>query len=121
MFTIRFNKTLAAVAFCALAFSAVPSFAEDAKLPQTAAEHEARAKSYKEQAANYKKAAEEHKQMAAEYANAHPDFKGGVKNPFNEKMAKHCDALAKEFEQLATDTEKAADFHAMRAKELQGK
>ncbi len=120
MTTNTIRKTLAAVAFCALAFTALPSFAEDMKLPQTAAEHEAMAKSYKDQAATYRHAAEEHKQMAADYTKVHPEGKG-AKNPFNEKMAKHCEKLQKEFEQLAADAETAANFHSMRAKELQGK
>jgi hypothetical protein len=34
---------------------------------------------------------------------------------------KHCMTLAKDYEKLATDAEKAADYHLMRAKEMQGK
>jgi hypothetical protein len=41
-----------------------------------------------------------------------------VKNPWNEKMKKHCEALAKDAEKLATDAEKAADYHTLRAKEV---
>ena len=59
--------------------------------------------------------------MAAKCAKEHPDFKSGTKNPWSEKMTKHCEALAKDFEKLAIDVEKAADYHLLRAKELQGK
>jgi hypothetical protein len=99
---------------------AAPTPAPEAAVPQTAPEHEARAKAYKEQAAQYRKAAEEHKQMAAAYAAKRPELKGVGKNPAVEKMSKHCLTLAKDFEKLATDSDKAADFHTMRAKELSG-
>jgi hypothetical protein len=120
MFASRIRTMLASVAFVAVAMTVASSFAQEAKVPHTAAEHEARAKSYREQAAQYRKAAEEHKQMAAAYAEKHPDVKGVGKNPWAEKMNKHCLMLAKDFEQLASDAEKAADYHSMRAKETQG-
>jgi hypothetical protein len=101
-----------------LALGASAAFADDVKLPQTAAEHEARAKTYREQAASHKQSAQAHRQMAADYAKQHPDFKGGVKNPWNDKMSKHCEALAKDFDQLAADDEIAADFHHNEAGEL---
>jgi len=111
---------LASLAFVAVAATALPSFADEIKIPQTAAEHESRAKSYRDQAAQYRKFAEEHKQMAAAYAAKRPDIKGVGKNPAVEKMSKHCLMLAKDFEKLATDAEKLADFHDLRAKEIQG-
>jgi hypothetical protein len=95
--------------------------AEDVKVPETAADHEALAKSYQEKAANYRKDAEWHKEMAAAYGKSHPDTKGGAKNPWNTKMQKHCQRLAAEAEKLAKETEKAAEFHTLRAKETQGK
>ena len=112
---------LASLAFVAFALTATHSFADEAKVPTTTAEHEALAKQYKEQAAMYKKTADEHREMAAVYAKSHPDAKGGAKNPWNEKMKKHCEALAKDADKLAADAEKAADFHSLRAKELAGK
>lgn len=116
----RIRTLLASVAFVAVAWTAMPSFAEETKIPQSAVEHEARAKTYKEQAVQYRKSAEEHKQMAAAYAAKRPDIKGVGKNPSAEKMSKHCLTLAKDFEKLATDAEKAAEYHEMRAKEIQG-
>ena len=112
---------LASLAFATFALTAQPSFAGEAKVPTTTAEHEALAKQYREEAAQYKKTADEHREMAAVYAKSHQDTKGGVKNPWNEKMKKHCDALAKDADQLAADADKAAEFHTLRAKELAGK
>ncbi len=117
----KIRAVLASLAFAGFVLTTTVAFADEAKVPTTVAEHEALAKQYKDQAAQYKKVAEEHKAMAAAYAKAHPDAKGGAKNPFNEKMQKHCKALATDAEKLAADADKAADFHTMRAKELQGK
>ena len=114
---------IAVLAFAAFTASAAVAVADDVKLPQTAAEHEAMAKQYKDQAAQYKKVAEDHKAMSEAYKKgvAMPEMKGGTKNPWVTKMEKHCAMLAKDAEKLAADAEKAADFHAMRAKELQAK
>ena len=120
-FRSRIRTILAALAFTAFAVSATASHAEDVKVPTTAAEHEALAKQYKEQATAYKKAADEHREMAAAYAKEHQPAKGHTTNPFDEKMQKHCTMLAKDNDKLAADSEKAADYHTMRAKELQGK
>ena len=117
----KIRTILASIMFAAFAFTATAAFADEMKVPTTAAEHEAAAKQYKDQAAQYKKVAAEHEAMAAAYAKTHPDSKGGVKNPWNEKMQKHCKMLAADANKLAADAEKAADFHTLRAKELQGK
>ena len=120
MLKTRIRTLLAAFAFAAVAITATTSFADDVKLPQTAADHEALAKQYKEDATQYRKIVADHQAMAAAYAKAHPDTKVG-KNPWNLKMQKHCEALAKDAEKLAVDAEKTADYHLLRAKELQGK
>lgn len=120
MFAARLRLVVASVVFAAVACVAAPSLADEVKIPQTAAEHEARAKSYREQATQYRALATEHKQMAAEYAREHPPAKGMPNAPWLSKMAKHCEMLVKDYEKLATDAEKAADYHAMRAKELKG-
>ena len=120
-FRTKFRTIIASLAFAAFALTATTSFAEDAKVPATAAEHETLAKQYKDQAAQFKKVGDEHRAMAAAYAKAHPDSKGGVKNAWNTKMQKHCEMLSKDADKLAADAEKAADFHTLRAKELQGK
>ena len=119
----KIRTIVASIMFAAFAFTANAAFADEMKVPTTAAEHEAMAKQYKDQAAQYKKVADDHKAMAEAYKKsvAMPEMKGGKKNPWVEKMEKHCAALAKDAEKLAADAEKAADFHTQRAKELQGK
>jgi hypothetical protein len=120
MFKTRIRSLLAALAFTAFTVGATASYADDVKVPQTSADHEALAKQYKDQAVGYRKVSAEHVAMAAAYGKQHPDPKAG-KNPWNEKMQKHCAALAKDADKLAADADKAADYHLLRAKELQGK
>lgn len=119
---VRFRRNSVAALFVA-AFVLVGgrTFAEEAKVPTTVAEHETLAKQYRDQSTQFKKVADDHRAMAAEYAKAHPDSKGGAKNPWNTRMQKHCEMLAKDADKLAADATKAADYHDMRAKELQGK
>ena len=103
-------------------FTAPAVFAEP-KVPTTVEEHQALAKEYQAKAATFHKEAEEHKAMAAAYKNsvANAQDKRGQKNPWVVKMEKHCAQIAAEAEKLATDNEKAAEYHTFRAKELQGK
>lgn len=120
----RTRTILASFAFAAFALAASTTFADDttaAKVPTTTAEHEALAKQYRNQSTQYKKVADDHRAMAAEYANAHQPTNGPTPNPSNTKMQKHCQAIAKDADKLAADSEKAADYHTMRGKELQGK
>lgn len=121
IFATRLRPLLASLAFAAFALTATTSFADDAKVPTTVAEHEALAKQYKDQAAQYKKVAEDHKAMAAAYAAVHQPTNGPTPNASAAKMKKHCELIAKDADKLAADAEKAADYHTLRAKELQGK
>lgn len=115
--------TIAALAFAAFALVTSTASADEAKVPETVAEHEAMAKQYREQAAQYKKVSDDHRAMVEAYKKriAMPVSKGGIKNPWLVKMEKHCAMLAKDADKLAADTEKAADYHTLRAKELRGK
>jgi hypothetical protein len=121
MFAANFRMMVASLAFAAFALTATASFAEDAKIPTTVAEHEALAKQYKDQATQYKKVADDHRAMAAAYSTVHQPSNGPTANAGGVKMKKHCEAIAKDADKLASDTERAADFHTLRAKELQGK
>lgn len=110
------------VAFAISVATATATLADEAKIPQTAAEHEALVKFYREHAAEYRKVAVDHKAMAEAYKKSSaPDPKGGGRNPWVVKMENHCQALARDAEKLAADADKAADYHVRRAKELQGK
>jgi hypothetical protein len=93
----------------------------DAKVPSTVQEHVDLATQYKDKAEGYRKEAADHRAMAAEYAKAHQPTNGPTPNVSNVKMQKHCETIAKDAEKLAVDNEKAADYHSLRAKELQGK
>jgi hypothetical protein len=115
------RNTCAAVSLTLFTLVSGASLADDVKIPETAADHEALAKTYKDQAAQYRKTSEDHKKMAAAYKkNTAPEVKGQP-NPWAQKMAKHCAALSKSAEKLAADADKAAEFHTFRAKETQGK
>jgi hypothetical protein len=120
MLTSNIRKLVTTTVFAAFALMATATFADEGKMAQTAAEHTALAKTYQDQAVSYHKVAADHRGMAEAYAKAHPDPKAGT-NPWNAKMQKHCDMLAKDADKLATDSEKAAEFHTLRAKELQAK
>jgi hypothetical protein len=63
----NFRTILTSLAFAAIAFTASASFAEEAKVPTTAADHEALAKQYRDEAAQYKKVSAEHHEMAETY------------------------------------------------------
>jgi hypothetical protein len=121
MSSTKIRTMLASMAFAAVVFTAAASFAEEAKVPATVMEHEAMAKQYKDESAQFKKVADEHRAMAAAYAAAHQPTNGPTPNAGAVKMKKHCEAIAKDADKLASDAEKAADYHTMRAKELQGK
>ena len=122
MFT-GIRNTLAGLLLGAIALTGATALASDAKTPQTAEDHAALAKQYLEKATAYKAEADSHRQMAEEYKKSFvmPVNKAGQKNPYLLKMEKHCVAIAKEADRLAADTQKAAEYHELRAKELQGK
>ena len=120
MFTPHLRNLLAAIALGTL-MAASSARAEEAKAPETASEHEALAKTYQDKAAGYRQDADWHKAMAEAHTKKFPTSKGGVKDARAVKMQKHCQAMVRTAEKLATDAEKAADFHTLRAKELQGK
>ena len=90
-------------------------------LPTTAEGHAAMASSYEQKAAEWRKEAAFHREMAAAYKASHPDPKGGARNAEAVKMEKHCMAIVKDAEKLATDATWSAKYHHERAKELQAK
>jgi len=115
----RWTVVLAFVMAVAVPLSA--AFAE-ATPPQTAADHLALAKKYTDKAAEHRKEAAEHKEMAEAYKKGVPGpSKSGTPNPWAKKMEAHCGKIAKDAEALAADDDKMAEFHTLRAKELQGK
>jgi hypothetical protein len=104
--------------------AAAPMVSAEPKLPATAEDHFALAKQYEQQAATHHKASQEHREMAEAFRKANSQPRKGWDSSKNSKvdaMDKHCDAIAKAEEKLATEDQKAADFHTLRGKELQGK
>jgi hypothetical protein len=104
-------------------FAASPALFAESKVPATAEEHLALAKQYQEKAVTFQKEAGEHRAMAAAYRNsaANAQSSRGQKNPWVAKMEQHCGDIATTADQLAAESTKAAEFHTLRAKELQGK
>ena len=94
------------------------------KAPDTPEEHQALADGYRKKAAAYREDAVTHRQMLDKYKQqmATPvDAKAGRENPWIKKMRVHCEQYIRDAEKLATDAEKFAEYHGMRAAELQGR
>jgi hypothetical protein len=107
--------------FVLLAATSSSAWADGAKVPVTAAEHQAMAKDYQDKAAAWRKEAAFHREMAAEYKKTAAESPKGPANPWVKKMEKHCYTIVAMVEKLAAAADKAADFHSMRAKEVEGK
>jgi hypothetical protein len=101
---------------------ATPStYADEVKVPETAADHMALAKQYADKAAAYHAEAENHRKMSEAYKKSVATSPKNPSNPWAMKMQRHCMAFVKDAEKLAADAQKAADYHTLRAKELEGK
>jgi hypothetical protein len=118
-----FRKLIRATVCVAALLIAAPAVMAAPKVPTTAEEHFALAKQYQEQATARRKEAQEHREMAEAFKKSAVDARKGYgqRNPQVVKMEKHCQAIATAADKLATEDEKAADFHTLRGKELQGK
>ena len=116
-------KTLrsAMLSFVVLATSSNLAWADGMKMPATAAEHTAMAKEYSDKAAAARAEAKLHRDMAAEYKKSAATSPKGAPNPWVKKMEKHCFAIVAAEEKVAVAAEKAAEFHTLRAKEVEGK
>lgn len=120
----RFHAIMVATSLAAgslLVSAPTTTYAHDVKVPETVADHMALAKEYTEKAASYKAEAEHHRKMAEAYKASVATTPKAPPNPWAKKMEKHCLALVKDAEKFAADAQKAADYHTLRAKELQGK
>lgn len=109
------------LAIGSLVATSTTTLGQDVKVPETVADHVALAKQYSEKAATYRAEAEHHRKMAAAYKAKVASSPKAPENPWARKMEKHCMALVKDAEKLAADAQKAAEFHTLRAKELEGK
>jgi hypothetical protein len=90
----------------------------------TAKEHLALADTYRKQTAVYREEAATHRQMLETYkkqVTVPADLKNPIENPWIKKMRVHCEEYIRDADKLAVDAEQFAEFHTMRAAELQGK
>ena len=95
--------------------------AQEAKAPQTAQEHRARAEEYQKKAAAYRQEVATHKQMLADYTKqVARNPKDTNENAYIKKMRLHCESYGKAAEALAREAEEMAKFHTLRAKEIEG-
>jgi hypothetical protein len=100
--------------------TAATAKAEAVKIAVTPEDHLAKGIEYMKKAIAYRAEAAVHRKMLEEYSQK---FLGERvdEDPFVTKMRVHCERFIKDAEALAADAEKFADFHRMRAGELQGK
>jgi hypothetical protein len=92
--------------------------------PETAKDHLALADSYRKKAAADREDATAHRQMLETYKKqvATPtDAKTGGENPWIKKMRVHCEEYIRDADKLAASADQFAEFHTMRATELQSK
>ncbi len=93
---------------------------ETIKIAVTPADHLALAKEYAAKAATYRKEAAVHRKMLDEYLSQAVTERAEI-DPGRKQMRAHCQGYIDKAEALAVEAEKFADFHRMRAAELQGK
>jgi hypothetical protein len=98
---------------------AIPVFAQEMKVPETAKDHHEMAEHY--QAAQTREDIEMHKKMSADFNEAAVKSPKAGENPYSKKMRLHCAKYIKASEGLAAEADASATFHNLRAKELEGK
>lgn len=92
------------------------------KAPLTVEEHLALVERYRRKAAEYRKEADEHRRMLAGYRRDAAVFpnKSGREFPWFTKLRQRCEGYIQRADALADEAERFAEFHRMRARELQG-
>jgi hypothetical protein len=95
--------------------------AQALKVAVTAEDHLSKAAEYRKKAASYREEAAMHRKMYADYKKTVAINMKAPENRWLRKMQDHCDRYIKDAETLAADAEKFAEFHSLRAAELQGK
>ena len=94
---------------------------ESVKVGETPEDHLAKATEYAKKASSYREEAAMHRRMYADYAKTVAFNPKAPENPWLRKMRDHCDRFIKDAERLAADSDTFAEFHRLRAAELQGK
>lgn len=109
---------------CDCAATASERSADALKLPQTPDDHLALARGYDAKAARYREEAQAHRRMLAEEVQhaSGPPRKGASLEPgWLAKKREHCEGYIWAADQLAAEASKFAEYHRLRAAELQGK
>lgn len=89
-------------------------------MPTTKDDHLKMAESYRNKATGYRGDAEFHRKMLADYMKGVPaNQKAQPENGWIRKERVHCEKYIKEAETLAAEADQFAQFHTMRASELQ--
>jgi hypothetical protein len=109
----------------------VPAFAQgpeqgnsarEIKVPVTAKDHYEMAEYYRKIEAQARQEVEMHKKMLAEFSKGvAKSSKSPTENPYIKNMRLHCEKYIKATETLADEAAESAEFHTLRAKELEGK
>jgi hypothetical protein len=115
------TRTGMLLAITLLLAMAVPVFAQEMKVPETAKDHHEMAEHYQKVAAQTRGDIEMHKKMLADFNEGAVKSPKTGENPYSKKMRLHCDKYIKVSEALATEADSSAAFHNLRAKELEGK
>ena len=115
-------KTITRILLVASAVLVAGAANAEMNLPKTGDDHLTLAKSYADKAASWRKEAQYHREMAEAYKRSvPPPDKSGKPNPWAKKMEDHCRAIWQQADQAAVENDKMAEYHTMRARELQGK
>jgi hypothetical protein len=91
------------------------------KVPETARDHHEMAEHYQKVAAQTREDVAMHKKMLADFTKGVAANPKSGENPYAKQMRQHCEKYIKSAEALATEADASANFHALRAKELEGK
>ena len=94
---------------------AIPVFAQEMKVPETAKDHHEMAEHYQKVAAQTREDIEMHKKMLADFNQAAVKSPKAGENPYSKKMRLHCEKYIKASEGLAAEADASATFHNLRA------
>ncbi len=97
-----------------------PSKTAEMKAPHTPEEHFARAAEYERKAKEYRQEVALHRKMLDDELKAAPPLKVSPEPASVVKMRKHCEDFIQKAQALAQEADRFAEFHRMRAKEMQG-
>jgi len=91
------------------------------KVPQTAMDHSAMAEHYKKVEAEAREDIAAHEKMLAEFKKGAVGNTKMGENPHVKEERLHCEKYIKAAEAFAAEAAESAKFHALRAKEMEGK